>query len=290
MIVSGKQADRLEILSKVRQEDVVITSYDLLRRDIDAYSKMKFGYQIIDEAQYIKNSSTLSSKAVKQINSGFRLALTGTPIENKLCELWSIFDYLMPGFLHDYRQFKEEYETPIVSFKDNDALVALRKIIHPFVLRRLKSDVLRDLPDKLEETVTARLTDEQSKLYRASLVNIKQNLLGKNGDELKSGAVQILAELMRLRQICCDPSLIYENYKGGSANRPLHRDRQTRDRRRPQDTHFLPVHEHALDHREAPRRRKDQIFQPCRPDPEGKAHENGRGVQQRRRACLLHLA
>ncbi|MBO4363215.1 MAG: DEAD/DEAH box helicase [Clostridia bacterium] len=217
VIVSGKQEDRLEILSKVRQEDVVITSYDLLRRDIDAYSGMKFGYQIIDEAQYIKNSSTLSSKAVKQINSGFRLALTGTPIENKLCELWSIFDYLMPGFLHDYRQFKEEYETPIVSFKDNDALIALRKIIHPFVLRRLKSDVLRDLPDKLEETVTARLTDEQSKLYRATLINIKQNLLGKNGDELKSGAVQILAELMRLRQICCDPSLIYENYKGGSA-------------------------------------------------------------------------
>ena len=143
--------------------------------------------------------------------------MTGTPIENKLSELWSIFDYLMPGFLHDYRQFKEEYETPIVSMRDTDALMRLRKIIHHFVLRRLKQDVLRDLPDKLEETITTKLTDAQDELYRANLAEIRQSL-GKKPDSKSGGVtVQILAELMKLRQICCDPSLIYDNYEGGAA-------------------------------------------------------------------------
>ncbi|MBP5311532.1 MAG: SNF2 helicase associated domain-containing protein, partial [Clostridia bacterium] len=216
VVVSGKQEERADTVRNLKPGDVVITSYDLLRRDVRLYSEKTFGYQIIDEAQYIKNSATLSSKAVKQIRSDFRLALTGTPIENKLSELWSIFDYLMPGFLHDYRQFKEEYETPIVSFKDNDALIRLRKIIHPFILRRLKQDVLRDLPDKLEETLTTKLTDAQDELYRANLASIRQSL-GRRTDDKSGVTVQILAELMKLRQICCDPSLIYDNYEGGAA-------------------------------------------------------------------------
>ncbi|MBP1588237.1 MAG: DEAD/DEAH box helicase [Clostridia bacterium] len=217
VVVSGKQEERLRILGDLRRSDILITSYELLRRDVDIYSKLHFGYQIIDEAQYIKNSATLSSRAVKQISAGFRLALTGTPIENKLCELWSIFDYLMPGFLHDYRQFKEEYETPIVTFKDREALMNLRKLIRPFVLRRLKSDVLKDLPDKLEETLMAKLTDSQEELYRANLLRIRDSIAGKTNDELAKGTVRILADLMQLRQICCDPSLIFENYDGGAA-------------------------------------------------------------------------
>ena len=221
VVVSGKQEERLRILGGLRSSDVLITSYELLRRDVDVYSKLRFGYQIIDEAQYIKNSATLSSRAVKQINSGFRLALTGTPIENKLCELWSIFDYLMPGFLHDYRQFKEEYETPIVTFKDREALMNLRKLIRPFILRRLKSDVLKDLPDKLEETLMAKLTDSQEELYRANLLRIRDSIAGKSSDELAKGTVRILADLMQLRQICCDPSLLFENYDGGAAKLDL---------------------------------------------------------------------
>ena len=217
VVVSGKQEERMETIQSLKPSDIVITSYDLLRRDIRLYSNIRFGYQIIDEAQFIKNSATLSSKAVKQIKSDFRLALTGTPIENKLSELWSIFDYLMPGFLHDYRQFKEEYETPIVSFRETDALIRLRKIIHPFVLRRLKQDVLKDLPDKLEEIITTQLTDAQEELYKANLTGIRQSL-GRRTDEKFTGVtVQILAELMKLRQICCDPALIYENYEGGAA-------------------------------------------------------------------------
>lgn len=217
VVVSGKQEERMETIRALKPDDIVITSYDLLRRDVRLYSNIRFGYQIIDEAQFIKNSATLSSRAVKQIKSDFRLALTGTPIENKLSELWSIFDYLMPGFLHDYRQFKEEYETPIVSLRDNDALIRLRKVIHPFVLRRLKQDVLKDLPDKLEETITTRLTEAQDELYRANLASIRQSLGRKTDDKSTGVTVQILAELMKLRQICCDPALIYDNYEGGAA-------------------------------------------------------------------------
>ena len=217
VVVSGKQEERQKILGELKSSDILITSYELLRRDVEIYSRISFGYQIIDEAQYIKNSATLSSRAVKQINSSFRLALTGTPIENKLCELWSIFDYLMPGFLHDYRQFKEEYETPIMAFKDREALINLRKLIRPFVLRRLKSDVLKDLPDKLEETIMAKLTDSQEELYRANLIRIRDSIAGKSSDELAKGTVRILADLMQLRQICCDPSLLFENYDGGAA-------------------------------------------------------------------------
>lgn len=217
VVVSGKQEERIETIRNLKPGEIAITSYDLLRRDVKLYSNIRFGYQIIDEAQYIKNSATLSSRAVKQINSDFRLALTGTPIENKLSELWSIFDYLMPGFLHDYRQFKEEYETPIVTFRDNDALMRLRKIIHPFILRRLKQDVLKDLPDKLEEIITTKLTEAQDELYRANLAGIRQSLSRKPDDKAGGVSVQILAELMKLRQICCDPALIYENYEGGSS-------------------------------------------------------------------------
>ncbi len=217
VVVAGKQEERVEILNNVNESDVLITSYDLLRRDIELYKQRDFAFQIIDEAQYIKNSSTLSSRAVKRIRAGFKLALTGTPIENRLSELWSVFDYLMPGFLHTYRQFKDEYEVPIVQLKDKGVLYRLQRMIHPFVLRRLKSDVLKDLPEKLEEAVLTKLTPAQNDLYMANWQNVKGKIGKKTSAQIKSEGLQILAELMKLRQICCDPSLLFEGYQGGSA-------------------------------------------------------------------------
>lgn len=181
------------------------------------YEKYSFQCEIIDEAQFIKNANTQAAKAVKEIQTGFRLALTGTPVENRLSELWSIFDYLMPGFLYSYKKFREEVEIPVVQNSDEDAMKRLQKMIRSFVLRRLKKEVLTDLPDKLEENMFARLTGEQQKLYDAHVKRMMLILDKQSEEEFKSSKITILAELTRLRQICCDPSLVFEDYKGDSA-------------------------------------------------------------------------
>ena len=181
------------------------------------YEKYSFQCEIIDEAQFIKNANTQAAKAVKEIQTGFRLALTGTPVENRLSELWSIFDYLMPGFLYSYKKFREEVEIPVVQNSDEDAMKRLQKMIRPFVLRRLKKEVLTDLPDKLEENMFAQLTGEQQKLYDAHVKRMMLILDKQSEEEFKSSKITILAELTRLRQICCDPSLVFEDYKGDSA-------------------------------------------------------------------------
>ena len=181
------------------------------------YEKYSFQCEIIDEAQFIKNANTQAAKAVKEIQTGFRLALTGTPVENRLSELWSIFDYLIPGFLYSYKKFREEVEIPVVQNSDEDAMKRLQKMIRPFVLRRLKKEVLTDLPDKLEENMFAQLTGEQQKLYDAHVKRMMLILDKQSEEEFKSSKITILAELTRLRQICCDPSLVFEDYKGDSA-------------------------------------------------------------------------
>ena len=185
------------------------------------YEKYSFQCEIIDEAQFIKNANTQAAKAVKEIQTGFRLALTGTPVENRLSELWSIFDYLMPGFLYSYKKFREEVEIPVVQNSDEDAMKRLQKMIRPFVLRRLKKEVLTDLPDKLEENMFAQLTGEQQKLYDAHVKRMMLMLDKQSEEEFKSSKITILAELTRLRQICCDPSLVFEDYKGDSAKKEM---------------------------------------------------------------------
>lgn len=150
-LITGTQEERRNIIESSQDADVLVTSYDLLKRDIHFYEDKQFQYEIIDEAQYIKNHTTAAAKAVKVINSQIRYALTGTPIENRLSELWSIFDYLMPGFLYGYDVFKREMESPIVKNNDEAAMKRLQKMVGPFILRRLKGDVLKDLPAKLEE-------------------------------------------------------------------------------------------------------------------------------------------
>lgn len=214
--VTGTAKERAERIASLKPGQVAITSYDLLKRDVEKYQDIEFGYQIIDEAQYIKNAGTQAAQAVKAIRSAHRFALTGTPIENRLSELWSIFDFIMPGYLYDYRKFREELELPIVQEEDKAALKQLQRLIRPFILRRVKRDVLKDLPEKVENVVYSQMTVEQKKLYQARLLLLKQDLEESSDEEFTRNRIRILAELVRLRQICCTPSLCYEDYKGGS--------------------------------------------------------------------------
>lgn len=216
LMVAGTAAERQKELADIQDYDVVITSYDLLKRDLPFYLEHEFRYEIVDEAQYIKNASTQSAKAVKSVRALHRFALTGTPIENRLSELWSIFDFLMPGFLYGYRKFKSMYESPIVKEADEMALKRLQRMIRPFVLRRLKADVLKELPPKLEKVFYSAAEGTQRELYQARALKLKTSL-EQGEDNLGSRRFEILTELTRLRQICCDPSLCYENYNGGSA-------------------------------------------------------------------------
>ncbi len=219
----GIKPDRVRVTSEIDEEetDVLITSYDLLRRDIDLYKYIDFDCQVIDEAQFIKNPTTQVAKAIKSLNASFKIALTGTPIENRLSELWSIFDFCMPGYLFNYRHFKESIESPAILDGDEDAMKRLKRMISPFILRRLKKDVLADLPDKLEENIYAPMVKEQEELYKAHLQRIKLMVDSKSEDDFRRDRIMILSELTRLRQLCCDPGLIYDNYEGGSAKADL---------------------------------------------------------------------
>lgn len=218
-VVSGNQSVRAEFIENYSAYDVLVTSYDLLKRDIALYEDKQFLFQILDEAQYIKNHNTAGAKAVKCIHSKTKYALTGTPIENRLSELWSIFDYLMPGFLYGYETFRKELETPITKNKDEEAINRLKRMVSPFILRRLKQDVLTDLPDKLEEIQYAKFDEPQQVLYDGQVVHMREVLASQSGADFAQSKIQILAELTKLRQICCDPTLLFDNYKGDSAKR-----------------------------------------------------------------------
>lgn len=217
LLITGTAQERQELLTHYADYDILITSYDMLKRDIASYENLHFHYQIIDEAQYIKNHRTQAARSVCSIHSVTRFALTGTPIENRLSELWSIFEYLMPGFLYPYAYFRSELEQPIVENKDKIAATRLQQLVRPFIMRRLKTDVLKELPDKLEHAVYTQMTDEQKKLYTANALKLQKNLEQQSDSMFKTSKIQILAELTKLRQLCCDPSLIYQNYHGGSA-------------------------------------------------------------------------
>ena len=217
LLVTGPQAERQKALERLKEYDVVVTSYDLLKRDMPYYTEHTFRFEVIDEAQYIKNASTQSAKAVKAVKAVTRFALTGTPVENRLSELWSIFDFLMPGFLFTYRKFKTMFEIPIVKEEDEEALENLHRMIRPFILRRLKSDVLKELPMKLEKVVYSAPEGKQRELYRAAALKLRRSLEEDENASEGAGKFQILAELTRLRQLCCDPSLCFDRYNGESA-------------------------------------------------------------------------
>lgn len=221
-IVSGSPAERKEMLEDTSdQYDVWITTYPLIRKDAELYRDLHFDSMFIDEAQFIKNPSSLGAKAVKAVPASHRFALTGTPIENKLSELWSIFEFIMPGFFPRYSKFADQYERPILRDRDEVRMRELRTRIQPFILRRMKKEVLKELPDKIETKRMAEMTGKQQKIYLSYLSRIQAEM--KENDSAGSGKdrIQVLAALTRLRQICCHPATFIENYQGGSGKLDL---------------------------------------------------------------------
>ncbi|MCL2204733.1 MAG: DEAD/DEAH box helicase [Defluviitaleaceae bacterium] len=215
-VVTGFPDKRRELLENP-EVDVFITTYDMLKRDIGYYKPLTFSYIIADEAQNIKNPATQAAKSIKSLTGKTRFALTGTPIENNLSELWSIFDFIMPGYLYTAGKFQRLYETPIVRDDDKERAAQLRAQIGPFVLRRIKANVLKELPEKTETTLPAELTPEQKRIYQAHLLEA----LGALDDYMKADTfadnrMRVLAQLTRLRQICCHPGLFIDDYAGGS--------------------------------------------------------------------------
>ncbi|MEG0872936.1 MAG: SNF2 helicase associated domain-containing protein [Clostridia bacterium] len=220
MVISGKAEERCALIKSIPDYDVVITSYDLLKRDIEQYSELKytFKYIVADEAQYIKNSNTKNATAIKTIKAETKFALTGTPIENSIAELWSIFDFCMPGYLFSYNKFKKNYETPIVKENDEKVIKKLKMMIQPFILRRMKKEVLTELPDKTITVLTNEMSEEQNKIYLSYLAQAKQEFASElNTNGFEKSRIKILALLTRLRQICCHPGLFIENYDGESS-------------------------------------------------------------------------
>lgn len=217
LIIKGDAETRKTLISSYDKYNLIITSYDLLKRDVFEYEGKSFKYIIADEAQYIKNSVTQNATSLKSLKGEIKFALTGTPIENSVAELWSIFDFIMPGYLYSYSKFKKKFEEPILKEQDKESMQKLKDIISPFILRRIKKDVLTELPDKTITIMKNEMEDEQLKIYKSYLAQTKQEVaqeLSDNGFE--KSKFKILMLLTRLRQICCHPSLFIENYNGES--------------------------------------------------------------------------
>ena len=216
-VFAESKTQRLNELDNIDDINILITSYGLVRNDLDKYKQIPFNLVAIDEAQNIKNPNTGISKAVKSLNAEVKFALTGTPIENSLLELWSIFDFIMPGYLASKDKFQSLYNVKELDKEDNN-LNRLNTQISYFILRRKKKDVVKDLPDKLENNIYIDLGKTQKKVYAAEVQKTKEEL-----DELvktegwTKARFKILQLLTKLRQICIDPSIIFDNYKGESA-------------------------------------------------------------------------
>ncbi|MCD8340894.1 MAG: DEAD/DEAH box helicase [Clostridiales bacterium] len=215
LLLSGTAAERRTQWGQVEGCDLAVISYDSLRRDVGQLEGHSFYTCILDEAQYIKNHTTQSVKAVKQVRSKLRFAMTGTPVENRLSELWSIFDFLMPGYLYRYSEFQARLEKPIAKEHDEGAAKRLAALTNPFILRRMKGDVLKELPPKTESVRYVALSQEQRKLYTAVALDGRNEL--KQAEANGQEKLKVLVLLMRLRQICCDPRLCLDGYDGESA-------------------------------------------------------------------------
>lgn len=216
-ICIGSKEKRKHILKDLNKINVIITTYGLLREDEEIYENLNFNTMIIDEAQNIKNNHAGITKVVKSIKAETKFALTGTPLENSILELWSIFDFIMPGYLANLTKFQSKYK--IKDFdEDSEILIkGLSKQINPFILRRKKSDVVKELPEKLINDIYIDLKDEQKKLYVAELNRVKEEMNKIIKEEgMNKARFLILQLLTKLRQICIDPSIVYDNYTDGS--------------------------------------------------------------------------
>ncbi|MEM7448361.1 MAG: SNF2-related protein [Myxococcota bacterium] len=207
-VVVWHGSDRHDYSDELMTADVMITSYALLRRDEDLFSDLALRYAILDEAQHIKNPISQTARAAKRLQCERRLALTGTPIENRLSEIWSIFDFVSPGLLSELKVFEEQYARPI-DRGDATSAAQLRATIQPFVLRRTKEEVATDLPEKIESEMIVPLSENQSKLYKQIVREIRRNVLSEvDSRGIGKSQIQILAALTRLRQVACDPRLM----------------------------------------------------------------------------------
>ncbi|MBD9099104.1 ATP-dependent helicase [bacterium] len=213
--VSDTVAKRQEIFANKDKYNIFITSYGLIRNDKDEYENMEFELCVVDEAQTIKNYQATMTKEIKKINAKCKIALTGTPVENNVTELWSIFDFIMPGYLNSVTKFREKYNIKDVDSEGLEILNNLSRQIQPFILRRKKKDVVKFLPKKIENKIYIELPDKQKMLYMKELKDTKKEMdeMIKDGGFEKS-RMKILQLLMKLRQICIDPSVMYENYTG----------------------------------------------------------------------------
>ena len=217
-VLSGNATQRAGLIRHIISNgdlDVVITSYPLIRRDIALLKDHPFRFVILDEAQNIKNAGSVAAQAVKQLQADTRFALTGTPMENGVGELWSLFDFVLPGYLPGYNTFLRKYQ-------DGENAQDLLKRIQPFLIRRLKQDVLEELPDKMETTLAARMTPDQERIYRAALERLRpqvNKLLDEKG--AGRGRIEVLSAITELREICCHPSLVISDYRGGSGKEDM---------------------------------------------------------------------
>ncbi|WP_294379212.1 DEAD/DEAH box helicase [uncultured Clostridium sp.] len=215
LVCNGIPEERRNNIKNYKDYDVIITTYSMLRNDLEYYT-MNFDYFILDEAQNIKNSNSLNSKCVKKIKSRIRFALTGTPIENSLMELWSIFDFIMPGYLYDENRFTTRYFRRLE--EDKEILEEVHKMVSPFILRRLKKNVMMELPDKIEKIISIPLENEQKTIYQTYAKYAKDIIEKKvESNELKKSRIEILSYITKLRQICLDPSVVMDNYNGRSS-------------------------------------------------------------------------
>jgi len=211
-VLSGSRKQREEILSFILENppDLIITSYPIIRRDISKIKKTEFSYIVLDEAQYIKDPSSITARSVKQLSGRCNIALSGTPMENNVGELWSLFDFALPGYLPPYREFLRRFD-------EGKNAPDLRKRIRPFLMRRLKRDVMAELPAKTERSYFAGMEPQQAKLYKAVLLqkheSIKELYDSKN---LRKNSGAVLAAITELRQICCHPRLVLPTFQGES--------------------------------------------------------------------------
>ncbi len=210
-VVDGTPTERAEIIKNAKRYDVLVTGYATYKIDAPAYKKwnIKFNYCVLDEAQFIKNHATKNAQIIKEVDAQWRLALTGTPLENNVSEIWSMFDFLMPGFLGTHKEFSEHFHTPIMKRGDTEALTHLRKKVECFMLRRIKEEVLAELPPKVVQDSRCHLSAAQNLLYQEVLARVKQEIwetVASKGFD-RSG-IHILAGLTKLRQVCNHPNLL----------------------------------------------------------------------------------
>jgi SNF2 family DNA or RNA helicase len=208
LLVHGSKKEREKAFDEMDNYDVVITTYGTLRNDLDYYNQKTFGYCIIDEAQNIKNPVALSTEAVKSVKAKVRFALTGTPIENNLMELWSIFDFVMPGYLYSRRKFQDLF------IYSDDNSYNLKRLIKPFILRRTKSEVMQELPEKIEKKFFVELNKDQRKIYSAYVSDLSEKM---NNKDIKKDRIVIFSYLTKLRQLCLDPKILLEDYNKKSS-------------------------------------------------------------------------